>query len=115
VLGGRYDLFLSSRSYLSDFPDPTGVLTSDYSCAGSYNIDHYCSPAFDALLGTLASITDPQQRQQVFREAARMLITDAVGVPLVHPRNTVALRGATGFVADPLDLLPVLPRLAQAG
>lgn len=115
VLAGRFDMFISSRSYLSDFPDPTGVLTSDYSCAGSYNIDHYCSPEFDALLATLPDITDPGQRQQVFREAAQKLVADAVGVPLVHARNTVALRGVTGFVADPLDLRPVLPELAPTG
>jgi peptide/nickel transport system substrate-binding protein len=115
VLAGRFDMFISSRSYLSDFPDPTGVLTSDYSCAGSYNIDHYCSAEFDALLATLPGISDPGQRQQVFREAAQKLVADAVGVPLVHARNTVALRGVTGFVADPLDLRPVLPELAQVG
>ena len=115
VLAGRFDMFLNSRSYLSDFPDAASTLSSDYTCGGSYAIDQYCSPAFDALVAQLGTVTDPAARAQLYRQAASTLVTDAVGVPIVHPRNTAAEKGVTGFVPDPLDLRPVLPVLAPAG
>ncbi len=111
VLAGDYDMFLNSRSYLSDFPDAASTLTSDYTCDGSYAIDQYCSPAYDALVDRLNSTVDPAARQRMFREAAAMLTRDAVGVMVVHPLNTAVLRGATGFVPDPLQIRPVLPQL----
>ncbi|MEU6699272.1 ABC transporter substrate-binding protein [Pseudonocardia sp. NPDC046786] len=115
VLAGQYDMFLNSRSYLSDFPDAASTLTSDYTCAGSYAIDQYCSPAYDALVERLNGTVDPAQRRQLFAEAAGMLTADAVGVMLVHPLNTAVLRGATGFTPDPLQVRPVLPQLIPAG
>ena len=115
ILAGRYDMFLNSRSYLSDYADATSTLTSDYTCGGSYNIDQYCSPAYDALIDRLPGITDPAQRQALFAEAARMLTDEAVGVMVVHPLNTAATNGATGFVADPLSVKPVLPGLTRTG
>ncbi|WP_433799052.1 ABC transporter substrate-binding protein [Actinomycetospora sp. CA-084318] len=115
VLAGRYDMFLNSRSYLSDYPDAASTLTSDYTSGGSYAIDQYRSPAFDALVAQLGTVTDTAARAQIYRQAAAMLVTDAVGVPIVHPRNTAAEQGVTGFVPDPLDLRPVLPALAPAG
>ncbi|GAA1386820.1 hypothetical protein GCM10009613_21410 [Pseudonocardia kongjuensis] len=115
MLAGQYDMFLNSRSYLSDFPDAASTLTSDYTCAGSYAIDQYCSPAYDALVDRLNGTVDPAQRRQLFAEAAGMLTADAVGVMLVHPLNTAVLRGATGFTPDPLQIRPVLPQLIPAG
>ncbi|TDQ62556.1 peptide/nickel transport system substrate-binding protein [Actinomycetospora succinea] len=112
LLAGRYDMFINSRSYLSDFPDPAGVLDSDYTCDGSYNIDRFCDPAFDATVAGLGALSDPAQRAEVFRAAAATLTANAVNVPLVHPQNTAAQRGVTGFTPDPLDLRPVLPTLA---
>ncbi|MCE3554122.1 ABC transporter substrate-binding protein [Pseudonocardia sp. RS11V-5] len=113
VLAGRFDMFLNSRSYLSDYPDATSTLTSDYTCAGSYNIDHYCSAAYDALTARLPTVTDTAERQRLFAEAARVLTADAVGVMVVHPLNTAGSRGASGFVADPLGVRPVLPPLSR--
>ena len=115
VLAGDFDMFLNSRSYLSDFADAAGVLASDYTCAGSYNIDHYCSKEFDALVAGLSGVKTVAERQELFTRAAAMLTRDAAGVMIVHPDNTAGSRGATGFVPDPLGVRPVLPRLTPAG
>ncbi|MCF7553018.1 ABC transporter substrate-binding protein [Pseudonocardia sp. WMMC193] len=114
LLAGRFDLFLNSRSYLSDYADAASTLTSDYTCGGSYNLDHYCSPAYDALIQRLAETSDTAQRQALFAEAAQLLTTDAVGVMVVHPRNTAGSRGVTGFVPDPLGVRPILPSLSRS-
>lgn len=114
VLAGRYDLFILSRSYLTDIPDAAGFLLSDYTCAGSYNLNRYCSPAFDALVGSLSQIADPAQRQQVFRSATKQQLNqDIVGVPLVHSQARVGMRNVTGFVPDPLEHYLLTPQLTR--
>lgn len=115
VLAGRYDLFLLSRSYLTDIPDAAGFLSSDYTCAGSYNLNRYCSPAFDTLVGSLSQTAYPTQRRQIFRAAAQRLNQDIVGVPLVHSEARVAMRHVTGFVPDPQEHYLLTPQLARTG
>lgn len=115
LLEGRFDMFLTSRSTLSDFADASSVLTADYSCGGSYNIDHHCDPAYDALLAQLDTVTDVAERQALFAQAAQQLTDAAVGVMIVHPTNTAGLNGATGFVPDPLSVRPLLPPLTPTG
>ncbi|MEU4693780.1 ABC transporter substrate-binding protein [Actinoplanes sp. NPDC023714] len=114
LLAGDFDMFLNSRGYLSDFADAASVLSSDYTCTGSYNIDHFCSARFDGLVAGLAATGDVEQRQKGFAKAAAMLTEEAVGVMIVHPNNTVGLRGVTGFTPDPLGVRPVLPPLKPA-
>ncbi|GAA4541406.1 ABC transporter substrate-binding protein [Pseudonocardia xishanensis] len=113
LLAGDYDMFLLSRNYLTDVPDAGSTLVSDYSCAGSYNINQYCSPEFDALLGPLAATGDPAGRQEVFRAAAARLTADVVGVPLVHSQENAVARGVSGFVVDPLSKQLVTPELTR--
>lgn len=114
VLAGAHDLFVLSRSYLTDIPDAAGFLGSDYSCAGAYNLNRYCSAEFDQILTELGSVSDPAQRQELFRVAADQLTTDVAGIPLAHSRSTVALRGVTGFVPDPLEKTLLTPQLGRA-
>jgi peptide/nickel transport system substrate-binding protein len=115
VLAGRYDMFLLSRSYLTDVPDAGATLRSDYACDGSYNLSHYCSPAFDSLIATLDTTTDAGTRQDVFRAAARTLVDDAVGVPLVHSQENAVARNVVGYTLDPLTKQLVTPELAVTG
>jgi peptide/nickel transport system substrate-binding protein len=115
LLAGDYDMFLLSRNYLTDVPDTGASLTSDYSCAGSYNINHYCSPGFDALLAPLATVTDSAQRQQVFRDAATKLTADVAGVPLVHSQENAVSKGVSGFVVDPLAKSLITPAVTKTG
>jgi peptide/nickel transport system substrate-binding protein len=112
LLAGRYDMFLLSRSYLTDVPDAGATLRSDYTCGGSYNINHYCSPAFDALIATLDTTTDVAARQEIFRTSARMLVDDAVGVPLVHSLENGVSRNVVGYTVDPMAKQLVTPQLA---
>ena len=115
VLAGRYDLFVLSRSYLTDIPDAAGFLSSDYSCTGSYNLDRYCSPTFGTLLGSLTQTPDPAQRQQIFRAAAKQLNQDVVGVPLVASQARVGMRNVIGFAPDPQEHYLLTPQLARTG
>lgn len=115
LLAGRYDMMLLSRTYLGDTPDAGSYLTTDHTCAGSYNIDRYCSPGFDALVASLGGISDPPARQQVFREAAAVLQRETVGVPLTHSRTSTAHREITGYVGDPQENILLTPAIARTG
>ncbi len=50
VLAGNYDMILSQRNRMIDIADPIGFLQSDYTCDGGYNLSHYCSKDYDALI-----------------------------------------------------------------
>jgi peptide/nickel transport system substrate-binding protein len=115
LLAGRYDMYLLSRNYLTDVPDTGSTLVSDYTCEGSYNINRYCSPEFDALLAPLATTADPAQRQEVFRAAAARLNADVVGVPLVHSQENAVTKGVSGFTVDPLAKSLITPELTRTG
>ena len=115
LLAGDYDMYLASRSYLVDVPDAGATLTSDYTCQGSYNINQYCSPEFDALLAPLATETDPATRQEVFTRASAKLNDDVVGVPLVHTRANGVGDQVAGYTVDPLAKTLVVPGLAKTG
>jgi peptide/nickel transport system substrate-binding protein len=115
LLAGRYDMYLLSRNYLTDVPDTGSTLTSDYSCAGSYNVNRYCSPEFDALLAPLAATADPATRQDVFRTASARLTADVAGIPLVHSLENGVARNVAGYTVDPLAKTLVTPELAELG
>lgn len=104
VLGGRFDMFLLSRSYMVDLPDPAAFITSDFSCSGSFNLNRFCDQRLDAELAALATQTNKSARERAFASAARALDLDAVGVPVLHDRARIAYsRKLSGLVADPLE------------
>jgi peptide/nickel transport system substrate-binding protein len=104
VLGGRFDMFLLSRSYMVDVPDPAAFLQSDFTCAGSYNLNRHCDPRLDAELAALGNVNSRTARQRAFALAARALDQDVIGVPLLHDRGRVAhTKKLTGLVTDPLE------------
>jgi peptide/nickel transport system substrate-binding protein len=115
VLGGEFDMFLLSRSYMVDVPDPAAFLTSDFTCAGSYNLNRYCDQTFDELLAPLATTTTRSARERIFALAARNLDVEAIGVPLLHDKARIAhTKKLSGLFTDPLEqrLLTAELRLA---
>lgn len=116
VLAGNFDLFILSRSYLTDTNDPGGFLASDFGCKGSYNLNHYCDAELDALIGQLSTATEPARRFDLFRKAEDRLVSQFVGAPLVHDQVTTAMRtNVDGYRADPLGRYLLTPQLAVKG
>lgn len=113
VLAGDFDLFVLSRSYLTDFPDAAGFLTSDYTCEGSYNLNRFCSAEVDALIASLSQVSDATARAEVFREVADRLAEQQVGVPLLHTGAITAVDASVGgFEVDPLERRLLTPALS---
>lgn len=84
MLSGDFDIALLSRNHLYDIADPFGFLASDYTCAGSYNLSHYCNKDVDAKVEEAGASVDIPDRHSVYADIARRLQDEAVNVFLVH-------------------------------
>ncbi|TDF92478.1 MULTISPECIES: ABC transporter substrate-binding protein [Arthrobacter] len=116
LLSGQYDMALLSRNHLIDIPDPLGFLASDYTCKGSFNISHYCSPEMDKLIADAGSKPDVQDRDAIYARIARKLQDDAVTVFLVHEQSTAVVRAnVKNFTIDPLARDAITPTLTVGG
>ncbi len=112
VLGGEFDMFLLSRSYMVDVPDPGAFLLSDFACAGSYNLNRFCETRFDTLVNGLAGASTRSSRERIFALAAQSLDVDSVGVPILHDKARIGLtKKLRGFVPDPLEQRLITPEL----
>lgn len=105
VLGGNYDMFIISRNHVLDTYDPVGFFSSDYSCKGSFNMDQFCDPKFDELLAQASTLTDPEARNEIYRQLQTILVDDqAVGAFLNY---TVVIDGVgsrvLNFKVHPLE------------
>jgi peptide/nickel transport system substrate-binding protein len=113
LLGGNYDMALLSRNHLTDIADPIGFLDADYTCKGSFNISHYCDPAFDARLAQANGEKDPAARYAIYAELAKQLQEKAVTVFMVSDKTIAARRsGVQNFVDDPLGRYALTPQLS---
>lgn len=115
VLAGNFDMMLLSRGYLNDINDPAGYLGADYSCAGGYNLSHFCDEAVDAALATALTNDDPEARFAIYRDIATQLQTDAVDVYLYHPQELAATSNKVqGFVIHPMEHYLLTPAVTLA-
>ena len=79
VFAGNYDMFLVSRGHLIDAYDPEGFLAADYTCdtIDISNYTNYCNPAVDELLARARTLSDLQERNEIYREIQQILHEDA--------------------------------------
>lgn len=90
VLGGDYDLAIFSRGYIIETNDAAGLLETDFTCEGTYNLSNYCSEELDAVVDTLNTTADEAERFELFVEAEDIILEDYAGVPLVHEQESFA-------------------------
>lgn len=79
VFAGNYDMFLVSRGHLIDAYDPEGFLGADYTCGtiDVSNYTNYCNPEVDELLARARTLSDLQERNEIYREIQQILHEDA--------------------------------------
>lgn len=86
ALDGAFDAFLLSRATVLDSGDPVAYMTSDFGCAGGFNISQLCAPGVQqALERAAATDTGPARRAATMQAEAAVLATDAA-IPLLHER-----------------------------
>jgi peptide/nickel transport system substrate-binding protein len=116
VLAGNYDMLLSQRNRLIDIADPIGFLTADYTCAGTYNLSHFCDPGYDRIVAEAAKTVDTDERYKLYAEAGKILKDQAVNAWLVNEQATDAVRSSVlSYVQDPLSRYVLTARTAKSG
>ncbi|MDQ0906353.1 peptide/nickel transport system substrate-binding protein [Streptomyces canus] len=104
ALAGKFDAFVGARNSLVDTGDPVGVLASDYSCDGGYNLARLCDRKVDRAVAEAEAMADTGERQDAaMRAEAAILGTDAV-VPLAHQAIIVGVAtDVRGVLLDPYE------------
>lgn len=109
VLAGNYDMFIISRSHVTDNYDPEGFFTSDYSCEGSFNMALFCDEKFDALLAQARTLLDPNARYDIYRQLQTIIVDEqAAGIFLNYTMYIDGVRNnVLNFQAHPLERIMV--------
>ncbi|MEU9224096.1 ABC transporter substrate-binding protein [Streptomyces massasporeus] len=104
ALAGKFDAFIGARNSLLDTGDPVGVLGSDYTCDGGYNLARLCDKKVDRTVAEAVRTDGTGERQDAAMAAeAAILGTDAV-VPLVHQQIIAGVSTKVrGVVLDPYE------------
>ncbi|MEU0409750.1 ABC transporter substrate-binding protein [Streptomyces griseorubiginosus] len=104
ALDGKFDAFIGARNSLVDTGDPVGVLASDYTCDGGYNLAQLCDKKVDKAVAAADQVADTSRRQDAaMRAEAAILGTDAV-VPLAHQGIIVGVgTDVRGVLLDPYE------------
>ncbi|MFF7548689.1 ABC transporter substrate-binding protein [Streptomyces canus] len=104
ALDGKFDAFIGARNSLVDTGDPVGVLASDYTCDGGYNLARLCDKKADRAVAEADAVADTGERQDAaMRAEAAILGTDAV-VPLAHQGIIVGVAtDVRGVLLDPYE------------
>ncbi|MFJ9153266.1 ABC transporter substrate-binding protein [Streptomyces sp. NPDC102270] len=110
ALAGKFDAFVGARNSLVDTGDPVGVLASDYTCDGGYNLARLCDRKVDRAVAEADAEADTGERQDAaMRAEAAILGTDAV-VPLAHQGIIVGVAtDVRGVLLDPYERTLVGP------
>ena len=104
ALDGKFDAFIGARNSLVDTGDPVGVLASDYTCDGGYNLARLCDKKADRAVAEADAVDDTgERRDAAMRAEAAILGTDAV-VPLAHQGIIAGVAtDVRGVLLDPYE------------
>ncbi|GAA2315936.1 ABC transporter substrate-binding protein [Streptomyces hawaiiensis] len=104
ALAGKFDAFIGARNSLLDTGDPVGVLGSDYTCDGAYNLARLCDKQVDRAVDRAVETDGTDERQDAAMAAeAAILGTDAV-VPLAHQQIIAGVSTEVrGVLLDPYE------------
>lgn len=85
VNNSRYPMFL--LGWMADYPDPHNFLDLLFHSESDENHSQYASDQVDRLLEQARVEQDLDERIALYRQAERLIVQDAVWIPLWHDRN----------------------------
>jgi oligopeptide transport system substrate-binding protein len=89
----------------ADFVDPEAFLAL-FTSGHAQNVAGYSNPAYDALMSRASGAADAQQRAATLASAERILLQDAVVIPIFHRVSKRLVKpGIEGIAANPLGHL----------
>ncbi len=77
---GNYELARFGNA--ATFPNPETEYLALFECGASFNRTRYCNPELDRRLRELRTLADPVERNRKVYEAERLVVEDAVVIPL---------------------------------
>ena len=101
-----------SRIGSGEFPDPDAYLRAYFHSRGGNREIAYNNPLVDERLDAARLEKDPDRRQQLYREAERLIIEDAPCVVLYHFNEAVLLRSTWSEI--PIGYDPVFFEIERA-
>jgi oligopeptide transport system substrate-binding protein len=100
------DCDLVRFGWSADFVDPEAFLTL-FTSGHAQNVAGYSNPAYDALLAKAGLVADAGQRATLLADAERILLQDAVVIPIFQRVSKRLVKpGIDGIAANPLGHLP---------
>ena len=95
-------------TWIGDFYDPFAFLHL-WSSDSSYNLGNYHNPEFDAIMQQVVSNQNPEDRQQLSRDAEDLLLSQKVVFPLAHGLsiNIVNTAKVSGWYDNLLNIHPL--------
>jgi len=116
INGGDYQIAISG--WIFDYPDAEDILdlklfcnfmvdpqTGKDRCERDYanNRARYNNPKFDKLIIEARTEQDPERRVALYQQAHRIAVDDAPWIPLVHTKNSVAVKPwVVGYYPAPM-------------
>jgi oligopeptide transport system substrate-binding protein len=90
----------------ADFPDPDNFMNLFISSSGNNRL-RWSNPRYDELVALGATLTDPDERQQVYDEAQRILTEiDTAMIPLfIATQNLLIKPYVKGFEINSMELM----------
>jgi oligopeptide transport system substrate-binding protein len=70
--------------WVGDYPDPQNFLDLLFHSESAYNHSAYSNPELDALVERARTEQDPGKRWALYQQAEKLLVEDAVWIPLSH-------------------------------
>ena len=103
---GRLHMFLAA--WIMDYPDPEGIVDIKFHSKSRLNDPRYGNPELDALLEEARTEQDVNRRMSLYQQAEKIIVEEAVWVPLYYGRDHVLVKPyVKGFQSPPM----VIPRL----
>lgn len=99
--------------WVADYPDPHNFLDTLFYSGRENNCFGYSNPEVDRLLDEAAVEQDEDRRLELYQEVERMIVQDAVCLPLSFGRNYVLVKPyVEGYQLGPLGI-PDLSRVTK--
>ncbi|WOF23382.1 ABC transporter substrate-binding protein [Microbacterium betulae] len=104
ALEGDFDAIIFSRAVLLETGDPVAYLTSDYSCAGTFNFAQLCDPEIDRLIAAASAAEPGEERQKAIAAVEEAILQADALAPLLHERVVQGEgEGVAGALRDPRE------------
>ena len=101
--------------WVMDFPDPQNVLDYKFHSASLGNDTDLDDPGIDSLLEEARVEQDQEVRTDIYRRVDKMLIEDAVWIPLFYGVNNEVIQPYVQGYIPPRSIVPILRYISVAG